>query len=69
MKQQSTRITVEEIAERLAVGERTVYELLLKGVIPATRFNQRWLIARHAYEQWEKTFQPTAKPELMRRLA
>jgi hypothetical protein len=31
------------------------YSMLEQGIIPAIRLGQRWLITRHAYEQWERT--------------
>ena len=51
----SARITVEEIARRLNVGRQTVYTMLGQGILPGIRLGQRWLITRHAYEQWERT--------------
>jgi excisionase family DNA binding protein len=47
---------VPEICERLALGRRAVYGLLEARIIPAIRVGSRWVIARAAYEQWEKTF-------------
>ena len=52
----SARIQVPEICERLALGERAVYGLLEAKIIQAMRVGRRWVIARYAYEQWEKTF-------------
>ena len=52
----SARITGSEICQRLALGERAVYALLDARIIPAIRVGKRWVIARYAYEQWEKTF-------------
>lgn len=52
----SARITVPEICRRLALGERAVYALLDAKIIPALRVGKRWVIARYAYEEWEKTF-------------
>jgi excisionase family DNA binding protein len=49
------RITVEEIARRLAIGRLAVYALLKQGFIPAIRLGRRWIITRYAYEQWERT--------------
>jgi excisionase family DNA binding protein len=49
------RITVAEVARRLNVGRQTVYAMLEQGVLPGIRLGQRWLITRHAYEQWERT--------------
>ena len=51
----NARITVEEIAQRLSIGRQTVYAMLERGVLPGIRLGQRWLITRHAYEQWERT--------------
>ena len=50
-----SRITVEEIANRLEVGRLSIYELLEQGVIPAVRLGRRWIITRPSYEEWERT--------------
>lgn len=50
----NARMTVEEIARHLNIGRRTVYAMLEQGVLPGIRLGQRWLITRHAYEQWER---------------
>ena len=50
-----TRITVAEIARRLDIGRLAVYAMLGQGIIPAIRLGRRWIITRHAYEQWERT--------------
>jgi excisionase family DNA binding protein len=47
------RITVDEIAERLALGRLAVYALLESGAIPAIRLGRQWIITRYAYENWE----------------
>jgi len=49
------RITVLEIARRLNIGRQAVYAMLKQGVIPALRIGRRWIVTRHAYEQWERT--------------
>lgn len=49
------RITPKEVAKRLNVGTRAVYEMLEQGILPGIRLGQRWLITRHAYEHWEMT--------------
>ena len=49
------RITIEEIADRLKIGRLAVYSMLEKQMIPAIRLGRRWIITRHAYEQWERT--------------
>jgi len=49
------RITVPEIARRLGIGRMAVYALLEQRIIPTIRLGRRWIITRHAYEQWERT--------------
>lgn len=51
----SSRILVQEIAGRLSVGRLAVYEMLELRIIPGIRLGRRWIITRHAYEQWEQT--------------
>ena len=51
----SGRITVEEIANRLNIGRLAVYAMLEQGIIPNIRLGRRWIVTRHAYEQWERT--------------
>lgn len=49
---ETRRITVLEIAQRLDVGRLAVYAMLEQKVIPGIRLGRRWIITRHAYEQW-----------------
>lgn len=49
------RMTVAEIASRLDIGRMAVYEMLDQGILPGIRLGRRWIITRHAYEQWERT--------------
>jgi excisionase family DNA binding protein len=49
------RITVPEIAARLALGRVAVYKMLEQRIIPAIRLGKRWIITWHAYMQWENT--------------
>jgi excisionase family DNA binding protein len=51
----SGRISVPEIARRLDIGRLAVYTMLEQGIIPSIRLGRRWIITRHAYEQWERT--------------
>lgn len=51
----SHRISVPEIAQRLGVGRLAVYAMLEQGTMPGIRLGRRWIITRHAYEQWERT--------------
>jgi excisionase family DNA binding protein len=46
---------VEEVAARLNIGRQAVYTMLEQKIIPAIRLGRRWIITRHAYEQWERT--------------
>ena len=50
----SGRIKVPEIAQRLDIGRLAVYAMLERGTIPGIRQGRRWIITRHAYEQWER---------------
>lgn len=50
----SVRILVPEICQRLQLSRRAVYALLEARMIPAMRMRTRWLIGRHAYEEWER---------------
>jgi excisionase family DNA binding protein len=49
------RMTVEEIARRLAIGRLAVYTMLEQGLIPAVRLGRRWIVTRHAFDTWERT--------------
>ena len=52
---QSARISVPEIAKRLAIGRLAVYAMLEQRILPGLRLGRRWIITRHAYDQWERT--------------
>ena len=54
-KRRSNRIPVTEIAGRLEIGRLAVYSMLEQGLMPGIRLGRRWIITRHAYEQWERT--------------
>jgi len=51
----SSRISVAEIALRLDIGRLTVYAMLEQRILPGVRAGRKWVITRHAYEQWERT--------------
>jgi excisionase family DNA binding protein len=53
--ERATRMSVPEIARRLAIGRLAVYAMLEEGILPGIRVGRRWIITRHAYEQWERT--------------
>lgn len=50
----SGRISVREISARLSIGRLAVYKLLEQRIIPALRLGRRYIVTRHAYEQWER---------------
>jgi excisionase family DNA binding protein len=49
------RMTVDEIAHRLDVGRLAVYAMLGQGILPGVRLGRRWIVTRHAFENWERT--------------
>jgi excisionase family DNA binding protein len=51
----NSRISVPEIAKRLSIGRLAVYTMLEQGLLPGLRLGRRWIVTRHAYEQWEHT--------------
>ena len=51
----SSRMSIPEIADRLSVGRIAVYTMLEQGIIPAIRLGRRWIVTRHAFENWERT--------------
>jgi len=48
-------MSIPEIASRLSVGRIAVYTMLEQGIIPAIRLGRRWIVTRHAFENWERT--------------
>jgi len=48
-------MSIPEIAGRLSVGRLAVYTMLEQGIIPAIRLGRRWIVTRHAFENWERT--------------
>jgi excisionase family DNA binding protein len=54
-EQHRSRISVPEIARRLSIGRMAVYSMLEQGIMPGIRLGRRWIVTRHAYEQWERT--------------
>ena len=51
----SNRMSVDEIARRLDIGRLAVYAMLEQGILPGIRLGRRWIVTRHAYEEWERT--------------
>ena len=65
-KRRSNRIPVTEIAWRLQIGRLAVYSLLEQGLMPGIRLGRRWIVTRHAYEQWERScgMRPSSRLEI-----
>jgi excisionase family DNA binding protein len=51
----SSRMSVQDVARRLNIGRLAVYAMLEQGIIPGILLGRRWIVTRHAYEQWERT--------------
>ncbi len=51
----SSRMSVPEIARRLAIGRLAVYAMLEQGLLPGIRLGRRWIVTRPAFEAWEET--------------
>jgi excisionase family DNA binding protein len=60
----NARMTPKQVAQRLKIGTRAVYVMLEQGILPGIRIGQRWLITRHAYEEWEKTCGLRSAPDV-----
>ena len=45
-------MTVAEVARYLRVTEKTVYRLLKKGRIPATKVGRQWRFERNSIDEW-----------------
>ena len=51
----TSRLSVAEVAHRLDIGRLAVYAMLEQGLLPGLRVGRRWIITRHAYEEWERS--------------
>jgi len=51
-----SRMTIQEIMDRLQVGRDMVYAMLRSGQLPGTRMpgRSRWIVTRQAFEEWER---------------
>ena len=58
------RMTPKEVANRLNIGTRAVYNMLEQGILPGIRLGRRWIVTRRAYEEWEKTCGSRPVPDL-----
>ena len=45
-------MTLKEVADYLRVTEKTVYRLLGRGVIPATKVGHQWRFAKASIVEW-----------------
>lgn len=48
-------MSVVQVAHGLGIGRMAVYAMLEDGLLPGIRVGRRWIITRHAYNQWERT--------------
>jgi excisionase family DNA binding protein len=60
----SNRMSVDEIARRFDIGRLAVYAMLEQGILPGIRLGRRWIVTRHAYEEWERTCGTRSNPGL-----
>lgn len=49
------RLSVDEVAKHLGLGQQAVYAMLEQGKMPGIRVGRRWIITRLAYEKWEQS--------------
>lgn len=45
-------MTVAEAANMLRIGERTAYDLVRQGRLPAIKVGNQWRIEKQAFEKW-----------------
>ena len=48
----SIRLTVRQIAERMALSETLVYRMLRERRLPGERFGKRWIVTQAAFDRW-----------------
>ncbi len=58
-------MTLEEVATYLRVTEKTVYRLLGRGEIPATKVGQQWRFTRASIDEWLQQKSVGAKVSLL----
>lgn len=52
---QASRITVEEATQPLNAGRLAVYSMPEAAILPGIGVGRRYIIARRAFEKWERT--------------
>lgn len=45
-------LTVQEIAQKLCVKERTIHNWIHRGVFPAMKLEGQWRVDPDSFEQW-----------------
>jgi len=45
-------MTIEQLAEYLQIGRRSLYKLARKGEIPAKKILNKWRFDRHQIDAW-----------------
>lgn len=45
-------LTIKDTAEYLKMGTSTIYKLILRGELPATKVANRWRIRKRRLNQW-----------------
>ncbi|MDI3400247.1 helix-turn-helix domain-containing protein [Pseudomonas sp. V88_4] len=52
MSSESEILTLDEVADYLKAGKRTIYRLAQKGEIPAFKFGGTWRFRRQELDVW-----------------
>jgi len=58
-------MTVQELADYLRITSKTVYRLLERGKIPATRVGHLWRFDKSAIDTWLHTFATTVTADIL----
>ena len=58
-------MTVREVADYLRVTKKTIYRLLLRGKIPATKVGNQWRFAQGAIDKWLQRNSVKAKANIL----
>jgi len=58
-------MTVGEVADYLRVTKKTIYRLLLRGKIPATKVGNQWRFAQRAIDGWLQQNSVKAKANIL----
>ncbi len=58
-------MTLEETANYLRVAEKTIYRLLRRGSIPATRVGRQWRFDKTSLDEWLKEHSVSVKANIL----